>query len=172
MKWISNICKIMSILQYFEDNDQTLQIKFRSPYFSGSTGLGRGVEFFFHQKFKTQSCSAFLFFLTFSYHLNCINQNLRRSTVSMARKRERNLARISFLIVTIFIICHSVKNIPTVFEIFGKNPRVSRVVLSWVLSLSAKRHLIMARTIEMEFIFENKKGNESLNLIFQIMSNH
>ena len=90
----------------------------------------------------------------------------------MARKRERNLARISFLIVTIFIICHSVKNIPTVFEIFGKNPRVSRVVLSWVLSLSAKGHLMMARTIEMEFIFENKKGNESLNLIFQIMSNH
>ena len=51
-------------------------------------------------------------------------QTLRRSTDSALRKRERNLAKISLLIVAIFIICHSVKNIPTVFEIFEKDPRV------------------------------------------------
>ena len=52
-------------------------------------------------------------------------QTLRRSTESVLRKREQKLARISILIVIIFIICHSLKNIPTLFEIFGKDPRVS-----------------------------------------------
>ena len=51
--------------------------------------------------------------------------SVRRSTEPRLRKREQRLARISLLIVMIFITCHSVKNIPTVFEIFGKDPRVS-----------------------------------------------
>ena len=52
-------------------------------------------------------------------------QTLRRSTESVLRKREQKLARISILIVIIFIICHSLKNIPTLVEMFGKDPRVS-----------------------------------------------
>ena len=52
-------------------------------------------------------------------------QTPRRSIDSVLRKREQKLARISILIVIIFIICHSLKNIPTLFEIFGKDPRVS-----------------------------------------------
>lgn len=51
--------------------------------------------------------------------------SVRRSTEPRLRKREQRLARISLLIVMIFITCHSVKNIPTIFEIFGKDPRVS-----------------------------------------------
>ena len=51
-------------------------------------------------------------------------QALRRSTESSLRKRERRLARISLLIVLIFIICHSIKNIPSMFEILGHDPRV------------------------------------------------
>ena len=57
----------------------------------------------------------------------CVTCSLRRSTEPRLRKREQRLARISLLIVLIFIICHSVKNIPTIFEIFGKDPRVSEV---------------------------------------------
>lgn len=48
---------------------------------------------------------------------------LRRSTGMKVRKREQRLAQISLLIVLVFFICHSVKNIPTIFEIFGKDPR-------------------------------------------------
>ena len=58
-------------------------------------------------------------------------QPLRRNIDSKLRKRERRLARISLLIVIIFIICHSVKNIPTVFELFGKDPRVNFTYLSF-----------------------------------------
>ena len=65
-------------------------------------------------------------FLNLMSHLRLSFQTLRRSTDSVLRKREQKLARISILIVIIFIICHSLKNIPTLFEIFGKDPRVSR----------------------------------------------
>ena len=51
--------------------------------------------------------------------------SVRRSTEMRLRKREQRLGKISLLIVLIFIICHSLKNIPTIFEIFGKDPRVS-----------------------------------------------
>ena len=50
-----------------------------------------------------------------------------RSQEPRLRKREQRLARISLLIVMIFITCHSVKNIPTILEIFGKDPRVSEL---------------------------------------------
>ena len=51
-------------------------------------------------------------------------QSLRRSTEPSLRAREQRLAHISLLIVLIFFICHSVKNIPSMFEIFGKDARV------------------------------------------------
>ena len=49
---------------------------------------------------------------------------MRRSSAPSLRKREQRLARISLLIVLIFFICHSIKNIPNMFELFGKDPRV------------------------------------------------
>ena len=61
--------------------------------------------------------------------------SVRRSTEPRLRKREQRLARISLLIVMIFITCHSVKNIPTIFEIFGKDPRVSESTLNIFIHL-------------------------------------
>jgi len=65
---------------------------------------------------------------------------LRRTRDSKLRKRERRLARISILIVIIFIICHSVKNIPNIVEIFGEDPRkvpvISQILLIGHLLLS------------------------------------
>ena len=34
------------------------------------------------------------------------------------------LLRISLLIVLIFVICHTLKTVPSIFELFGKDPRV------------------------------------------------
>ena len=60
-------------------------------------------------------------------------QPLRRSSESSLRKRERRLAQISLLIVLIFIICHSIKNIPSIFEILGKDPRVRHSYLNKIM---------------------------------------
>ena len=62
---------------------------------------------------------------------------MRRTTESNLRKRERRLARISLLIVFIFIICHSVKNIPTMFEILGHDPRV--ICLEAILTIKCSQ---------------------------------
>ena len=51
---------------------------------------------------------------------------LRRSREGWLRRRERRMARISLLIVIVFVICHTLKTVPSVFELFGKNPRVRR----------------------------------------------
>lgn len=48
---------------------------------------------------------------------------LRRSGDSRLRARERRLARTGLTIVGIFIICHTLKTVPSVFEIFGQDPR-------------------------------------------------
>ena len=37
------------------------------------------------------------------------------------------LLRISLLIVLIFVICHTLKTVPSIFELFGKDPRVRYV---------------------------------------------
>jgi len=81
---------------------------------------------------------------------SCGNNNmiLRRSTDSKLRKRERRLARISLLIVLIFIICHSVKNIPTVFEIFGEDPR-DVPVCSHIMLIS---HLLLSFNSSVNFL--------------------
>jgi len=82
--------------------------------------------------------------------VNGVNNNfpLRRNIDSKLRKRERRLARISLLIVIIFIICHSVKNIPTVFELFGKDPR-NVPVCSQILLIG---HLLLSINSSVNFL--------------------
>ena len=80
---------------------------------------------------KTSLSYFFFYFPQLWYWAVCVQMppsdcvSVRRSIEPRLRKREQRLARISLLIVLIFIICHSVKNIPTIFEIIGKDPRVS-----------------------------------------------
>ena len=41
------------------------------------------------------------------------------------------MLRISLLIVLIFVICHTLKTVPSIFELFGKDPRVRYVDLEY-----------------------------------------
>ena len=63
-------------------------------------------------------------FICFQPKVDIIFQTLRRTCDLSLRQREQRLARISLLIVLIFVICHTVKNIPSLYEICGKDPRV------------------------------------------------
>ena len=51
--------------------------------------------------------------------------SIRRTEESNLRRREMRLARISVLIVIIFIFCHSLKIIPSLLEILGYPPEVN-----------------------------------------------
>ncbi|XP_023320601.1 FMRFamide receptor isoform X2 [Eurytemora carolleeae] len=57
----------------------------------------------------------------------CVEQmpgQLRRSTEGHLRRRELRLARISLLIVFIFVLCHTPKVFPSAFEICGQDPHM------------------------------------------------
>ena len=88
--------------------------------------------------------------IPFHYYttLHCQPASLRRSTEPRLRKREQRLAQISLLIVLVFFICHSVKNIPTIFEIFGKDPRVRQYLQDLVFNSSVIQQTLMISLLQ------------------------
>ena len=68
---------------------------------------------------------------------------MRRTQEGILRQRERrmarwqeieklnNFSRISLLIVLVFIFCHTLKTVPSIFELFGFDPRVKVVLYQW-----------------------------------------
>jgi len=73
------------------------------------------------------------------------NISIRRTAEGNLRRRELRLARISLLIVIIFIICHSLKIFPSLFEILGYPPEL----IPGILPLS---HLLLTINCSVNFL--------------------
>jgi len=73
------------------------------------------------------------------------SMSVRRTTEGNLRRREIRLARISLLIVIIFIICHSLKILPSLLEIMGYPPEL----IPGILPLS---HLLLTINCSVNFL--------------------
>jgi len=83
--------------------------------------------------------------------LATLRSRMRRSQEGTLRRRERRMARISLLIVLIFVICHTLKTVPSIFELFGKEPR--EVAGCNLLILIT--HLLLAINSSVNFLIYN-----------------
>jgi len=96
--------------------------------------------------------------------LATLRSRMRRTQEGTLRRRERRMARISLLIVLIFVICHTLKTVPSIFELFGKDPR--EVAGCSVLTLVT--HLLLATNSSVNFLVYYLGSGREVRRLFML----
>jgi len=89
--------------------------------------------------------------------------SIRRSEEGRLRRREMRLARISVLIVIMFIICHSLKIVPSLLEILGYPPEL----IPGVLPVS---HLLLTINCSVNFLIYYLASGRAISRLIPINS--
>jgi len=99
-----------------------------------------------HLVFNSVLPFSLLLYLNYAIYKRLVGQrNVRRTAEGQLRRREVRLARISLSIVFIFILCHSLKILPSFLEILGKSPET----IPGLLPLS---HLLITINCSVNFL--------------------
>ncbi|XP_023339076.1 FMRFamide receptor [Eurytemora carolleeae] len=93
--------------------------------------------------------------------LSEVNVPIRRTGENILRKREVRMARVSILIVIIFLLCHTLKFVPSVCEIISGNPEY----IPHVVELA---HLLIIVNCSVNFLIYACSSGNSIFDIFTL----
>ena len=111
-----------------------------------------------------------------SFCATSISINERRSSLSSSKKNEIALAKVSLAIVLIFILCHSVRWIPNVYELVRIVRGQKEDWPSWIESLTHISHFLTTLNSSVNFYiycfkhFSNSSSSNTSSNCYKIMS--
>ena len=111
-----------------------------------------------------------------SFCATSISINERRSSLSSSKKNEIALAKVSLAIVLIFILCHSVRWIPNVYELVRIVRGQKEDWPSWIESLTHISHFLTTLNSSVNFYiycfkhFSNSSSSTTSSNCYKIMS--
>ena len=111
-----------------------------------------------------------------SFCATSISINERRSSLSSSKKNEIALAKVSLAIVLIFILCHSVRWIPNVYELVRIVRGQKEDWPSWIESLTHISHFLTTLNSSVNFYiycfkhFSNSSSSTTRSNCYKIMS--
>ena len=111
-----------------------------------------------------------------SFCATSISINERHSSLSSSKKNEIALAKVSLALVLIFILCHSVRWIPNVYELVRIVRGQREDWPSWIESLTHISHFLTTLNSSVNFYiycfkhFSNSSSSSTNNTCNKIMS--
>ena len=111
-----------------------------------------------------------------SFCATSISINERRSSLSSSKKNEIALAKVSLAIVLIFILCHSVRWIPNVYELVRIVRGQKEDWPSWIESLTHISHFLTTLNSSVNFYiycfkhFSNSSSSNTSSNCYKVMS--